>query len=225
VSGESGGPPPGEDELDRRLRELTEEISGKARIREPSAAERAKTAAKRPAKRRGGGRAVGWSVTAVVLAGAALFAWHQEGRSGLGGPTRSRAPRPITEQAGLRAEYARLGGLVRAGTTTLIGTVDYRFVYAVEPPHAPADWMRIVGQVSGYVEFNDWQDPGGAIRPWDVSAFPAEAGARCGMTDGYDHPDYPGGPPLKVQPTGAPVNPYSMNNPPVTGICQNTTGT
>ena len=59
MSGESGGPPPGEDELDRRLRELTEEISGKARIREPSAAERAKTAKKRPAKRRRGGRAIG----------------------------------------------------------------------------------------------------------------------------------------------------------------------
>jgi hypothetical protein len=51
------------------------------------------------------------------------------------------------------------------GTTTLIGTVDYRFVYAVEPPHAPADWMRIVGQVSGYVEFNDWQTREGPFGP------------------------------------------------------------
>ncbi len=365
MSGESGGPPPGENEIDRRLRELTEEISGKARIREPSAAERAKTAktAKtRPVKRRRSGRAVGWSVTAVVLAGAALFAWHQESQSGLGSPndtqvvTNGPVPRtsapptsasaasspspstgllagpPADPFAGTPADHwadgaagitlpsavshgpftasevaaayattrklltaqnldrtTLLGGSPTAfadvltaqqrtqfiagldkiglskqgyalstrgwvasfapGTTTLIGTVikvqgtmsarsatdkgstvldisvNYRFVYAVEPPHAPADWMRIVGQVSGYVEFNDWQDPGGSIQPWDVSAFPAEAGARCGMTDGYAHPDYPGGPPLKVQPSGAPVNPYSMNNPPVTGVCESTTGT
>ena len=111
------------------------------------------------------------------------------------------------------------------GRTVLDINVDYRFVYAVEPPHAPADWMRIVGQVSGYVEFNDWQDPGGPIQPWDISAFPAEAGARCGMTDGYNHPDYPDGPPSKVQPTGTPVNPYSMSNPRETGVCQRTTGT
>jgi hypothetical protein len=110
------------------------------------------------------------------------------------------------------------------GSATLDVEVNYRFVYAVEPPHAPADWMRVVGQVTGYIEFNDWQDPGGPIQPWDVSAYPAEAGARCGMTDGYGHPDYPGGPLEKVQPTGAPINPYSMNNP-ETGVCRRTTGT
>jgi hypothetical protein len=348
--------------MDRRLRELTEEIPGAARIREPSAAEREKAARKRPARRHRGGRAVGWSVTAVVLAGAALFAWHQESRSGLGGPNdtqvvtngpvpRTSAPATSasptsTQSPGARllagppadpfagtpadhwgdgaagitlpaavshgpftasevaAAYATtrkllteqnldqttlLGGSPTAfadvlttqqraqfiagldkiglskqgyplstrswvasfapGTTTLIGTVikvhgtmsarsatdkgrtvldinvDYLFAYAVEPPHAPTDWMRIVGQVSGYLEFNNWQDPGGPIQPWDVTAYPSEAGARCGMTDGYDHPDYPGGPRLKVQPTGAPIDPYSMNNPPATGVCQKTTGT
>ena len=360
MSEESGGPPPGENEIDRRLRELTEEISGTGRIREPSAAERAKAAKKRPVKRRGG-RAVAWSVSAVVLAGAVFFAWHQVSGSGAGGPNDTQvvtngpvprtsaspksesptsAPPVVRPLAGppadpfagtpadqwadgaagitlpsavshgpftaseVAAAYATtrklltaqnldrttlLGGSPTAfadvltaqqraqfiagldkiglskqgyalstrgwvasfapGTTTLIGTVikahgtmsarsatddgrtvldinvDYRFVYAIEPPHAPADWMRVVGQVSGYVEFDDWQDPGGPIQPWDVSAYPAEAGARCGMTDGYDHPDYPGGPPLKVQPTGPAVNPYSMSNPPVTGLCQRTTGT
>jgi hypothetical protein len=111
------------------------------------------------------------------------------------------------------------------GRTVLDIDVNYRFVYAVEPPHAPADWMRIVGQVSGYFEFNDWQDPGGPLQPWDVTAAPSEAGARCGTTDGYIHPDYPNGPPLKVQPTGPAINPYSMNNQPLTGLCNNTTGT
>jgi hypothetical protein len=37
-----------------------------------------------PGKPRPGGRAVGWSVAVVVIAGAALFAWHHQ--SGLGGP-------------------------------------------------------------------------------------------------------------------------------------------
>jgi hypothetical protein len=85
--------------------------------------------------------------------------------------------------------------------------------------------MRVVGQVSGYIEFNTFQDPGGALEPWDYSVYPAEAGARCGMADGYIHPDYPSGPPLKVQPSGAPINPYSMNNSDEITGCQNTTGT
>lgn len=359
---ELGGPPPGEDEFDRRLRELTEEISGAARIREPSAAERAKTAKKRKVKRRRGGRAVAWSATAVVLAGAGFLGWHLLSKSEVGGPndtqvvTNGAVPRtsaaatsasptsasspgaglltgpPADPFAGTAADhwadgtagitipgavshgpftasevaaaYATTRDLLIAqnldqttlrggaptafadalsaqqrpqfvagldkiglnkqgyglstrnlvasfapGTTTLIGTVikvhgsmsarsstdqgktvldinvNYRFVYAIEPPHAPADWMRIVGQVSGYVQFDDWQDPGGPLQPWDVSAYPAEAGVRCGTTDGYDHPDYPGGPPLKVQPTGPTVNPYSMNNQTLTGVCESTTGT
>jgi uncharacterized membrane-anchored protein len=81
-----GGPAPGEDEFDRRLRELTEEISSAARIREPSAAERTKAAKKRKVKRRRGGRVVGWSVTAVVLAVAGFFGWHQVSTSNVGGP-------------------------------------------------------------------------------------------------------------------------------------------
>jgi hypothetical protein len=362
VSEQLGGSPQGEDEMDRRLRELTEEMSGTARIREPSAAERAKAARKRPVRRRRVGRAVGWSAAVVVLAAAGFFGWHQVSRSSVGGPddtqvvtngavpTTSASPTaasptaavspgaglltgppadpfagtaadqwadgaagitlpaavshgPFTasEVAGAYATTRTLliaqnldpttlrGGAPTAfadvltaqqrtqftagldkiglskqgyslstrdwvasfapGTTTLIGTVikvhgtmsarsatdqgqtvleinvNYRFVYAVEPPHDPADWMRIVGQVTGYIEFDDWQDPGGPIQPWDISALPSEAGARCGTTDGYSHPEYPGGPPSKVQPSGAPINPYSMNNQPSTGICQNTTGT
>ena len=348
--------------MDRRLRELTEEVSSAGRIREPSAAERAKAAKKRPVRRRRGGRVAGWSVAVVVLAGAGFFGWHQLTRSGVGGPndtqvvtngavpstsasptaassTAALSPgaRPLTGSpadpfagtaaaqwadgaAGITlpaaashgpftasevaAAYATTRKLLIAqnldqstlrggaptafadvltpqqrsqftagldkiglskqgyalstrdwvasfapGTTTLIGTVikvhgtmsarsatdqgktvleinvNYRFVYAVEPPHDPADWMRIVGQVTGYVEFNDWQDPGGPIQPWDISALPSEAGARCGTTDGYSHPEYPGGPASKVQPSGAPINPYSMNAQPATGVCQNTTGT
>jgi hypothetical protein len=359
VSEQLGGSPPGEDEFDRRLRELTEEISGAARIREPSAAERAKAAKKRKVKRRRGGRVVGWSVAAVVLAVAGFFGWHQVSTSNVGGPndtqvvtngavppTSASASPTSASSAGARvlagppadpfagtpadhwadgtagvtipgavshgsftasevaAAYATTRNLLIAqnldqttlhggaptafadalsaqqrtqfiagldkiglskqgyglstrnwvvsfapGTTTLIGTVikvhgtmsaraatnqgdpvldinvNYRFVYAIEPPRAPADWMRIVGQVTGYIQFDNWQDPGGALQPWDVSALPDEAGARCGTTDGFKHPDYPGGPPPKVQTTGPAVNPYSMNNQPLTGVCETTTGT
>ena len=72
--------------MDRRLRELTEEVSSAGRIREPSAAERAKAAKKRPVRRRRGGRVAGWSVAVVVLAGAGFFGWHQVSRPGVGGP-------------------------------------------------------------------------------------------------------------------------------------------
>jgi hypothetical protein len=116
---------------------------------------------------------------------------------------------------------------VDQGSTILDIDVNYRFVYAVEPPHAPANWMRVVGQVSGYIQFGHWQgqDQGGPLQPWDVTAYPAEAGTRCGMTDGYGHPDYPGGPLDKVQPSGALINPYSMDIPVTTGACRRTTGT
>ena len=80
-------------------------------------------------------------------------------------------------------------------------------------------------QVTGYIQFDNWQNPGGPLQPWDVSALPDEAGARCGTTDGFEHPDYPGGPPVKVQTTGPAINPYSMNNQPLTGVCETTTGT
>ena len=365
----SGGSRPSEDDIDRRLRELTEEVTGASRIREPSAAEREKAAKKqskksrrrgpRAAGRRRVGRAIGWSVAVVVLAGAGAFGWHQVSRSGAaGGPDDTRvvtngavppsptasastsAIAPVASPAvgppadpfvGTPADHwadgsagiviraaaphgpftasevaaaykttrqlliaqnldhtTLLGGAPTAfadlltaqqrtrftagldkiglakqgyalstrgwvasfapGTTTLIGNVikvngtmsaragvdqgytvldidvNYRFVYAVEPPHAPADWMRVVGQETGHFEFNTFQDPGGALQPW-LSTSLSEAGARCGTTDGYIHPDFPSGPPLKVQPSGAPINPYSMNNPTNAVGCENTTGT
>src|ERR1700749_1845675 len=98
MSDGSGGSSPSDEEIERKLRELTEEISGTARIREPSAAERERSAKKqskepareaRPSPRRGG-RVVGWSVAVVVLAGAGFFAWHHESASGPGGPNETQ---------------------------------------------------------------------------------------------------------------------------------------
>lgn len=365
MSDGSGEKPPA-DEIDRKLRELTEEISGAARVREPSAAERERAARERSrdrsrerspklGKRRGGARLAGWSVAVLVLAGGGYFGWHQVSQSGAAGspddtrvvtngavPKTSSPPASssVTPLAGppadpfagtpadhwadgtaglvapaaashgeftasqVTAAYATtrtlliaqnldhttlLGGAPTAfanvltsqqraqftagldkigldkkgyelstrtwvasfapGTAALIGTVvkvhgtmsaraatdrghavldvdvNYRFVYPIEPPRAHQDWMRIVGQVTGYIEFDNFQDPGGPLQPWVVSAFPAEAGARCGSTDGYSHPYYPGGPTSTATPTGATINPYAMSTQPTTGTCQPTTGT
>jgi hypothetical protein len=85
--------------------------------------------------------------------------------------------------------------------------------------------MRIVGQETGYLEFtNARQDPAGPQQPW-VAAVPAEAGGRCGMTDGYLHPAFPSGPQDKVRPSGAPVDPYSMTTPKTTAACERASGT
>jgi hypothetical protein len=113
------------------------------------------------------------------------------------------------------------------GSQVIEVNVNYRFVYAVEPPRAPQDWMRIVGQVTGTIQFTNWNSTNGALLPWVVSAFPAEAGGRCGMADGYIHPDYPNGPPDAVQPSGKAIDPYSMATPQSasSASCSPTTGT
>jgi hypothetical protein len=74
--GGTGGHAPDPDDIDRRLRELTEEI-GKSRIHEPSALERAAAAkrAQREAQHKRGGRMLAVIVAIVVLAGGGTFAW------------------------------------------------------------------------------------------------------------------------------------------------------
>lgn len=277
----SGPARPGDDEIDRGLRELTEEVTGASRIREPSAAERTRSVkkARKPGRRRRVRRVIEWAVAIVVLAGAVFFGWHRVSGSNAGGPndtqlvsngavpsnsassspsasdplvepssgppadpfadtaadswangaagitTRAAAPHGPFTASEVAAAYATtrklliaqnldqktlLGGAPTAfadvltakqraqfvagldkigvskqgyelstrtwvasfapGTSALIGSVvkvhgtmsarstvvkgsatldvevNYRFVYAVEPPHAPADWMRVVGQ-------------------------------------------------------------------------------
>jgi hypothetical protein len=96
---------PGDDEIDRRLRELLEEVPGPSRIREPSAAEREKAARKSQrrgrrssGRRRRVGRTIGWSaVVVVVLAGGVAFGWQHFPRSGAGGPKGSAGASPAPE--------------------------------------------------------------------------------------------------------------------------------
>ena len=46
-----------------------------------------------------------------------------------------------------------------SGQVVLRIQVNYLFVYAVEPPHAPADWMRVVSHAAGPMDFATWMTP------------------------------------------------------------------
>jgi hypothetical protein len=359
--GAGGGTSGQDDDIERRLRELTEEIAGKARPREPSAAERAAAAARtsqpdkprRPKRSRTALKA--WAIAIVVLAAGAGITWlhlssssksalndTQPVRNGpvptaspsrmtVGNVPNSQSGPPADPFAGTPAEHyadgaagivvpgarptgdftaaqvkaaytdtrkvliaadldgqtlrggapdafanllipqersdfvegldkigldkqgfelstrawvvsfapgstefigttIKVHGVMSAGTTTDNGRpvlridFNYIFVYPIEPPHLPADWMRVVGHAHGDVEFAQWDDPGGSLEPW-VQMDLDRAGIRCGIGDGYIHPDFPQGPPSKVTPSGKPVNPYSLATPPSTSSCQRTTGT
>jgi hypothetical protein len=127
----------------------------------------------------------------------------------------------------------KVHGTISAGIAQVNGHevlrihLDYVFVYPVEPPGLPADWMRIVDRNYGNVDFATWDDPGGApeafLNLWNEGGT---AGARCDVNDGFIHPQFPNGPGSKVKPSGTPVNPYSQSAPPPTGnACHTTTGT
>jgi hypothetical protein len=103
---------------------------------------------------------------------------------------------------------------------------DYLFVYAVQEPGNPATLMRIVVRSVVDDDFAAYDDPGGPLEPWWLLEGGGTAGARCDVHDGFVHPEFHGGPPDKVKPTGAPVNPYDQNTPPAKNVaCQATTGT
>src|SRR5215471_172058 len=113
-----------------------------------------------------------------------------------------------------------------AGTRVLRITFNYLFTYAVEPPGSPVDWMRIVDHQAGYVDFAQWDDPGGPLEGWFDLTGGGVAGASCDTNDGYIHPAFPQGPPPSVQPSGAPVDPYSLaTRGSATHGCGRTTGT
>jgi hypothetical protein len=119
--------------------------------------------------------------------------------------------------------------VVKAGYSVLDVDVDYIFVYAIEPPHNPASWMRIVNEVDWTLSFGNWAGAATTFEPSiSTNRVGGVAGALCGMTDGYQHPDYPDNPASEAQPTdspsGTPVDPYVMGQPRSAG-CQATTGT
>jgi hypothetical protein len=357
ANGEPGDASNQDDEIDRKLRELTAEVSAASRIREPSAAERARAAAKRekrPPRRRRGGLLTGLVIAIALLVVGGTVTWFRfhpsssalddtqpvrngpvpspsvsavsspyiatgppadpftgtpadhwaDGAAGIVVPSarshgeftaaqvqaayqdtrkimiagnldwptlRGGAPTAFADLLTSQQRGQFIGGLDKIGldkhgfpistrdwvtsfapgTTSFVTTavkvhgsmsagetvfsgrtalrvqVDYLFVYAVEPPGHPDDWMRIVAQDYNTVDFAQWDDPGGPLEPWMVSVGAGTAGEQCGMPDGYVHPAYPNGARSGVRPSGAPINPYSTAPPPTlsNNVCRATTGT
>lgn len=118
------------------------------------------------------------------------------------------------------------------GGDELVVHVDYIFVYPIEPPHEPDDWMRVVNEVVWTMTFADWQGSASSFAPW-VNATSGNvggvSGVDCGTTDGYSHPDYPTNSGPSAQPSvsasGTPENPYVAGQQRSVPGCQATTGT
>jgi hypothetical protein len=103
--------------------------------------------------------------------------------------------------------------------------LDYLFVYPIEPPHQAANWMRVVDEDQGEVDFADWTGVTSTFAPW-MDWGGSVSGADCGTTDGYQHPAYPVSAAAQptASPTGTPVDPYVMGKA-LSGLCHAITGT
>ena len=89
--------------------------------------------------------------------------------------------------------------------------------------------MRIANEVTWTVDFGSWQGVTAQFAPWmTASGNGGIAGAQCGTTDGYSHPDYPVNEPAGATPTetpsGTPIDPRVAGQT-YNGKCQATTGT
>jgi hypothetical protein len=119
----------------------------------------------------------------------------------------------------------------QSGQPVLDIKIDYIFVYPVEPPGHPTEWMRIVSEAVWSVDFGNWQGDPSPFEPWVQTTGGDDAGGFCGEPDGYTHPDYPNSgqtaPNPSDSPTGTPVNPYALSGPRQTETagCTASTGT
>jgi hypothetical protein len=109
-----------------------------------------------------------------------------------------------------------------AGMKVLRIVANYLFVYAVQQPGAPADRARVTTHVQMTVYFARWTDRSGPLQPWVASVSASHAGALCGQTDGFVHPQFSR--PGAVTPAG-PADPYDLGTPITSGACQASTGT
>jgi len=113
------------------------------------------------------------------------------------------------------------------GSPVLDIHVDYIFAYAVEPPHHPEDWMRLVSDVAWVVSFGNWQGSATSFEPsFTTTGDEGVAGNMCGNKDGYVHPDWPSNRQSRpsASPSGTPIDPYVLGQPGTEG-CQASTGT
>jgi hypothetical protein len=114
--------------------------------------------------------------------------------------------------------------VTRSGTVILAIEVNYLFAYAVEPPHDPTDWTRVVDHEYGSIDFARWDGRAGALQPWDNATI-GSAGTQCGTTDGYIHPNYPSDRSIDTAPSGPLMNVYSLTRPPASTSCGRSTRT
>jgi hypothetical protein len=102
--------------------------------------------------------------------------------------------------------------VTESGAAVLTVDVSYLFAYAVEPPHDPAGWTRVVSHLNGSVDFAWWDDPGGPLEPWDRTVVET-TGLRCGTGNGYIYPVYPGGRSAALAASGPVINLYPAAAP------------
>jgi hypothetical protein len=114
--------------------------------------------------------------------------------------------------------------VTESGRQVLRVEVNYSFVYAVEPPHNMTDWSRVVTRQYGSVDFARWDDPHGALEPWDKTVVDPRSGVACGPADGYIHPAYPGNGSITAEQSRLVIRPYTRALPAASGACASTTG-
>jgi hypothetical protein len=106
--------------------------------------------------------------------------------------------------------------VTESGRPVLAVDVDYQFTYAVQSPHDPTDWTRVVIRQHGSVDFARWDDPGGALEPWDRTVIET-GGLQCGPGGGYVSPDYPTDRWVDAEQTRTVIDPYPGVSPSAAG--------
>jgi len=155
---------------------------------------------------------------------------HGLGKDGRPLNTRSWVASFAPGTAALDGKIIKVSGTMYAmavtesGRSVLRVVVDYAFVYAVEPPQDPTDWTRVVTHQYGSVDFARWDDPHGALEPWDKTVVDPLTGVACGPADGYLYPAYPSNGSATAQQSRLVIKPYSGAMPTVSGVCAGTTG-
>jgi hypothetical protein len=155
---------------------------------------------------------------------------HGVGKDGRPLSTRSWVASFAPGSAQLDGGVIKVSGTMNAvvvaesGRQVLRVEVNYSFAYAVEPPHNTTDWSRIVTRQYGSVDFARWDDPHGALEPWDKTVVDPLSGVACGPADGYIHPAYPSNGSITAEQSRLVIRPYTRALPAATGACASTTG-
>jgi hypothetical protein len=135
-------------------------------------------------------------------------------------PGTARLDGPVIKVSGTMDAVA----VTESGRPVLRVEVNYTFVYAVEPPYNTTDWSRVVTRQYGSVDFARWDDPHGALEPWDKTVVDPLSGVACGPADGYIHPAYPSNGSITAEQSRLVIRPYSPVRPAASGTCAGTTG-